>query len=145
MPIRFQVAKPVLCGNERQYALDAIDTGWISSGSYIDRFEAAVARAIGVEACIAVSNGTAALHVACMAMGLKSGQEVIVPSLTYVASANAVAYCGAKPVFADSDRQTWNVTVEAVKAAWTARTVGVIAVHLYGLPAPVDELAALCS
>src|SRR5438309_905462 len=82
-------------------------------------------------------NGTAALHLACLTVGLQPGEEVIVPTLTYIATANVVAYCGATPVFADSDSNTWNVTVESVQRAWTDRTVGVIAVHLYGLPAPV--------
>jgi perosamine synthetase len=79
-----------------------------------------------------------------MAMGLKPGREVIVPSLTYVATGNAVAYCGARPVFADSDPHTWNMTTQSVESAWTSETAGVIAVHLYGLPAPVVELADLC-
>ncbi|MGH7155401.1 MAG: DegT/DnrJ/EryC1/StrS family aminotransferase, partial [Acetobacteraceae bacterium] len=78
------------------------------------------------------------------AMELKPGMEVIVPSLTYVATGNAVVYCGARPVFADSDPTTWNVTAESIKAAWTPKTVGVIVVHLYGLPAPVEEIVELC-
>ena len=145
MNIKFQVSKPVLCGNEKKYVIDAIDSGWISSnGSYITRFEQAVADLIGVEECLSANNGTTALHLACLAMGLKPGDEVIVPALTYVASANVVAYCGATPVFADCDPNTWNATVETIKSAWTPRTVGVIAVHLYGLPAPVLEMTALC-
>ena len=144
--MRFQVSKPVLAGNEKKYAMEAIESGWISSnGPFIGRFEAAVARVLGVDECIAVANGTMALHVAYLAMGLKAGDEVIVPALTYVASANAVAYCGARPVFADCDRATWNCTAALVEKAWTPRTVGVLAVHLYGLPAPVDEIAALCA
>jgi perosamine synthetase len=145
MTIRFQVAKPVLCGREREYANDAIESGWISSnGVYINRFERAVAEMIGVGECLAATNGTAALHLACLAMGLKPGDEVLVPALTYVATANAVAYCGARPVFVDCDRETWNATAEHFADAWTPRTVGVMAVHLYGLPSPVVEIAELC-
>ena len=145
MDIRFQVSKPVLCGNEKKYVNDAIDSGWISSnGTYINRFEKAIADLLGVGHCLSANNGTTALHLACLAMGLKPGDEVIVPALTYVASANVVAYCGATPVFADCDLNTWNATVETIKRAWTPRTVGVIAVHLYGLPAPVPEMKALC-
>ena len=145
MQIRFQVSKPVLCGREREYVLDAVDSGWISSnGAYIGRFERAVADLIGVDECLSASNGTTALHLACLALGLKPGDEVLVPSLTYVASANAIAYCGAKPVLVDCDRATWNAGPEHFAARWTPRTVGVMAVHLYGLPAKVDGIAALC-
>ena len=142
--IRYPVAQPVLAGREMEYVLEAMSSGWISSGPYVSRFERLFAEGLGVEQCISTCNGTAALHIACAAMGLKPGMDVIVPSLTYVASVNAVAYCGATPVFADSDRRTWNVTRESIEAAWTPRTVGVIAVHLYGMPAPVDEIADLC-
>lgn len=145
VPLRFQVSKPVLAGNEKTYVLDALETGWISSaGSYIERFESAVSSFLAIEQGIAVSNGTVALHLACLSMGLAPGMDVIVPSLTYVASANAITYCGARPVFADCDCDTWNVTRESIEAAWTPQTVGVVLVHLYGLPAPAAEIAALC-
>jgi perosamine synthetase len=145
MKISFQVSKPVLCGNEKAYVNDALDSGWISSnGAYIERFEKAIAGFLGVDRCLSSNNGTTALHLACLAMGLKPGDEVIVPTLTYVASANAVAYCGAKPIFSDCAPDTWNSTVENIEAAWTEKTVGVMVVHLYGLPAPVPEIKALC-
>jgi perosamine synthetase len=145
MDIKYQVSKPVLAGNERRYVLEAVDSGWISSnGPFIGRFELAIAGLLGVDECLATNNGTTALHLACLALGLEPGQEVIVPSLTYVASANAVAYCGAKPVFADCSDTTWNVTVDSIAAAWTANTVGVVMVHLYGLPAPAQEVASFC-
>jgi perosamine synthetase len=145
MEIRFQVSKPVLAGNEKKYVLDAVESGWISSnGPYIGRFERSVAALLGVDECLAASNGTTALHLACLALGLRPGDEVLVPSLTYVASANAIAYCGAKPVLVDCDRHSWNATAAHFGAAWTERTVGVLAVHLYGLPAPVDDIAQLC-
>jgi perosamine synthetase len=143
--IRFQVSKPVLAGREAEYALDAVKSGWISStGPYVTRFEKAFAERIQAGECISVCNGTAALHLACLALDLKPGDEVIVPSLTYVATANVVAYCGAKPVLVDSDMTTWNLTAEAIAAAITPSTVGVIAVHLYGFPCPMPEIAALC-
>jgi perosamine synthetase len=146
MSPKFQVSRPSLVGREREYVLDAIHSGWISStGPYIPRFEEAISRFLGVDECLTAVNGTAALHLACMALGLQPGDEVIVPTLTYIATASAVVYCGAIPIFVDSDPNTWNVTVEAVERAWTDRTVGVIAVHLYGLPAPVDHLRALCN
>ncbi|MGY3581609.1 perosamine synthetase [Bradyrhizobium sp. USDA 4341] len=145
MNIRFQVSKPVLCGNERRYVIDAIDSGWISStGTYLTRFERAIAKTLQVDECLSASNGTTALHLACLALGLKAGDEVIVPSLTYVASANAVRYCGANPVFADCDAKTWNATAELIERAWTPRTVGVLAVHLYGMPTDIGQIAELC-
>lgn len=143
--IRFQVSKPVLAGRECEYVRDALDSGWISSnGSYVGRFERSVSSFVGVAHGMAVSSGTAALHLACLAMELGPRQDVIVPALTYVASANAVRYCGGRPLFADCDPYTWNVTRASIEAAWTPRTVGVVLVHLYGLPAPVEEIAALC-
>jgi perosamine synthetase len=142
---RFQVSKPVLAGRESEFVLDALQSGWISStGPYVDRFEKAFAERIQVDECISVCNGTAALHLACLAMQLKPGDEVVVPSLTYVATANVVAYCGATPVLADSDMTTWNLTAATVAAAITPKTVGVIAVHLYGFPCPMPEISALC-
>jgi perosamine synthetase len=146
MPIRYPVSQPVLLGNEKSYALDAIETTWISSnGPYIARFEKALSDYLGLDGCLVTNNGTTALHLACLAMSLKPGDEVIVPALTYVASANAVSYCGARPVFADCDPDTWNLTLDSISRAWTDRTVGVMAVHLYGLPSPVDRIAELCS
>jgi perosamine synthetase len=145
MEIRFQVSKPVLCGNEKQYVLDALDTGWISSnGKYLARFEQAIANMLGVDEVLSTNNGTTALHLACLAMDLKPGDEVIVPSLTYVASANAITYCGATPVFADCDPGTWNATSDLIESAWTPRTVGVLAVHLYGMPTNIEQIAKLC-
>jgi perosamine synthetase len=145
LTIRLQVSKPVLAGRERDYVLDAIDSGWISSsGAYIGAFERAVGDVVGIEDGISVCNGTVALHLACLALGLRPGQEVIVPSLTYVATANCVSYCGAKPVMADCDQRTWNLTAEAIEPLINSRTAGVIAVHLYGLPCPIEEISELC-
>jgi perosamine synthetase len=143
--VRYQVSKPVLAGREREYVLDALETGWISSsGAYIGRFERAVSDYLDLDDGIAVSNGTVALHLAVLGLGLQPGDDVLVPALTYVATANAVRYCGARPVFVDCDPVTWNVTPEIIDAAWTPKTVGAIAVHLYGLPAPVDGIASVC-
>ncbi len=98
------VAEPALIGDERAYVLDCLDSTWISSrGSYIARFEQAFAEFCGVRHAVACSSGTAALHLALLALDVGPGDEVIVPTLTYVATANAVGYCGARPVFVDSD------------------------------------------
>jgi perosamine synthetase len=146
IPIRYQVSKPILAGKEREYVTDVLESGWISSsGIYINRFEQAVSSFLRLQEGIAVCNGTVALHLACLGMGVKPGMDVVVPSLTYVATANAVAYCGGRPVFADCDLHTWNVTRESIEAAWTQRTVGVLLVHLYGLASPALEIHALCA
>ncbi len=140
------VSSPSFVGNERDYVLDCVDSGWISSaGAYVDRFEAAYAEFCGVRHAVACCNGTAALHLALLALGVAPGDEVIVPTLTFVATANAVTYCGARPVFADSEPETWNLDPAQVAAKITPRTKGIVAVHLYGHPADMDALRALAS
>src|SRR5690242_16152265 len=110
------VYQPELLGREREYVLDCLESNWISSkGKYISLFEEAFARRIGVEHAVAVSNGTVALHLALLALGIGPGDEVIVPTLTYVAPVNAVTYCGASPVFVDSDKRTWQLDPDDVR------------------------------
>jgi len=141
---RISVASPMLNGREREYLLDCIDSGWISSaGEYVDRFESAFAEFCGVRHAISCCNGTAALHVALVAMGVGPGDEVIVPSMTFIATANAVTYCGATPVFVDSEALRWNMDPALVERSITARTKGIVAVHLYGQPADMDALQAI--
>jgi perosamine synthetase len=135
------VAKPSLHGNEKRYVQDCLDTGWISSaGQYIERFETAFAAYCGVKHAAACCNGTVALHLALLAAGVGPGDEVIVPTLTYIASANSVRYCGATVVLVDSEPDTLNLSVESVIAAITPRTKAIIAVHLYGHPADMARL-----
>lgn len=143
--IRYQCSKPVLAGREEEYVREAVASGWISgAGPYIGRFERMVSEYLGLEDGIAVSSGTAALHLALLSLGLGEGDEVIVPSFTFVACANAVRYCGAVPVLADCDRSSWNLTADSLKAAVTPRTRAVLLVHLYGLPADVDPILEFC-
>jgi perosamine synthetase len=135
------VAAPALVGREREYVLDCLDSSWISStGRYIDRFERGFAAYCGVGFGVGCCNGTAALHVALRALGVGPGDEVIVPTLTFVATANAVAYCGAEPVFVDSEPTTWNMDPAAVAARIGPRTKGVLVVHLYGHPVDMDPI-----
>jgi len=139
------VAEPDLSGNEEKYVVDAIRSSWISSsGKYIDRFEAAFADACGTPHAVAVCNGTVALHLALVALGVQRGDEVIVPALTYVATANAVTYVGATPIFVDVDPISWCIDPESVEQAITARTRAVIAVHIYGQPADMYALQRIC-
>ncbi|NBS05310.1 MAG: aminotransferase class I/II-fold pyridoxal phosphate-dependent enzyme, partial [Verrucomicrobia bacterium] len=108
--IRIPVYRPELGGNEMAYVQQCLESTWISSrGEFIDRFQADFARFIGAENVVAVTNGTVALHLALLGVGIGPGDEVIVPSLTYVAAVNAIRYVGATPVFADADAQTWQI------------------------------------
>ena len=98
--IRIPVARPDLSGNEKAYVLDAVRSTWISSsGPYVSRFERDFASQCGVDAAIGVCNGTVALHLALLGLGVRAGDEVLIPSLTFIATANAVRYVGAEPVF----------------------------------------------
>jgi perosamine synthetase len=140
------VAETVLDGNEKKYVLDCLDTGWISgSGKYVDDFERGFAAFCGVAHAVSVSNGTAGLHVALLALGVGPGDEVIVPDLTYVASANAVTYCGAKPVLADVDSITWTLDPQDVARKISPATKAIMPVHLYGHPADIDPILELAS
>jgi perosamine synthetase len=138
---RIPVAAPSLVGREREYVLDCIDSTWISSnGSYLERFESSFAEFCGTRHAVACCNGTVAVHLALLAHGVGAGDEVIVPTLTYVATANPVVYCGGHPVFVDSEPDTWNMDPESIEAAITPATRGIIAVHLYGHPADMDPI-----
>ena len=139
------MAAPDLSGNEEKYVADAVRSSWIAStGPYVERFERDFGFC-GTRTAISVVNGTAALHLALLALGLGPGDQVILPALTYVATANAVTYTGAEPVFADIDPWTWCLDPTAVEAAVTSRTRGIIPVHLYGHPADMDSLGAIAA
>jgi len=130
-----------LAGNERQYVLDCLDTNWISSnGKYIGLFEESFAKFCGVRHAVAANNGTTALHLALLALDLKAGDEVIIPTVTYVATANVVRYCGATPVFVDVCAETMNIDASDIERKITHRTRGIIPVHLYGHPADMTAV-----
>jgi perosamine synthetase len=138
------VAEPLLDGNELEYVTDCLKSGWISSlGKYVREFEERFAAYCGARYGIATSNGTVAIHLLAATLNLGPGDEVIMPSLTYVATANGISYTGATPVLVDSDRETWNISPEAVETAITPRTKAIFAVHLYGHPADMDRLGAI--
>ena len=131
---RISIAVPVFNGNEKKYLMECIDTGWVSAnGRFINEFQEKFADFCGSKYALACSNGTVTLHLILKAMGIQPGDEVIMPTLTYVATANAVVECGATPVFVDSDPNTWNVDPAKIEDAITPRTKAIIPVHLYGL------------
>lgn len=143
--ISIPVYRPDLTGNESRYVADCIASSWISSkGEYIPQFERAFARRVGAADATSVCNGTVALHLAMLALGIGAGDEVIVPTLTYIASVNAVTYTGAVPVFADALPDTWQIDPDDVRRRITPRTKAIMAVHLYGHACDMDALRALC-
>ena len=141
---RIPVYQPHFSGKEKEFVLDCMESGWISSrGKYIEKFETACAAFIGARHVSGVCNGTVALHLALAALGIGPGDEVIVPTLTYVASVNAITFVGATPVFCECDRHTWQLDPIDVAARITPKTRAIMVVHLYGQPAPMMEIMAL--
>ena len=143
--IKIPVYQPSLVGNEKKYVNECLDSTWISSkGKFVNEFEKSFADYCGIKHATAVSNGTVALHLALIALGIGEGDEVIVPTLTYIASVNAIVYTGAKPVFVDSIESTWQVDPEDVARKITAKTRAIMCVHLYGHACEMDPLVAIC-
>ena len=135
------IYEPYLVGNEKKYVLDCLDTNWISSrGDYVQRFEKAFSDYVGNVTSTTCSNGTVSLHLALLALGIGEGDEVIVPSFTYVASVNAIKYVGAKPVFVDCNPKTWNVDLNNIKSAITPLTKAIMCVHIYGVPCNIEKI-----
>lgn len=135
------VCEPTLRGNELKYVQQAVETNWISSaGSFIRDFEASFASYCGTRYGIACANGTVAMHLALATLGLTPGDEVILPAFTMIATINAVAYCGATPVLADSEPDYWQMDVNQVADKITPRTKAIIPVHTYGHPVDMDAL-----
>jgi perosamine synthetase len=139
------ISQPSISELEVSYVTDAVRSGWVSSlGSYIKEFERSFAEYCGTERAVSVSNGTTGLHLALLAVDVGPGDEVIIPDLTFVATANAVAYTGAKPVMVDIDPETLCIDPKAVQGAISSRTRVIMPVHLYGHPAdmdPINEIA----
>lgn len=139
------VYRPYFTGREKEYVNRCLDSTWISSkGEFIERFESKFANYVGASHATSVCNGTAAIHLALEALGLGPGDEVIVPSLTYVASVNTIVHAGATPVFVDSLEADWQMDPDDVRRKITPRTKAVMAVHLYGLPCDMDQLVGIC-
>lgn len=138
------VCEPMLAGNELKYVTEAVSTGWISSsGKYVTEFENQFSEYCGCKYGIAVCNGTIALHLALIGLGIGKGDEVIVPTFTMIASAFAVCYTGAKPVFVDADKDTWNIDVKKIEEKITSKTKAIMPVHIFGKMCDMDAIHAL--
>jgi perosamine synthetase len=137
-------AKPVFWGREQAYVADALTSTWISGGSYIDRLEREIAAFCNIPHALTVANGTAALHLCYLALGLRSGDEIVVPGFGYLAAANVALHVGARPVFAEVDPATWCVTAETIARVLTPRTRAVVPIHTYGNVCEMDSIVALC-
>jgi perosamine synthetase len=142
MNTKYPVYQLCLLGNEKKYVNECLDSNWISSkGGFVNKFEKAFCAYIGSKYAVTIVNGTAALHISLLALGIGPGDEVIVPSLTYIASVNAIAYTGASPVLVDSLKDTWQMDPSDVRRKITRKTKALMAVHLYGHPCEMDSLA----
>ena len=132
---------PKMGGNELKYIKDCLDTNWVSSvGSYVDKFEEDFKSYVGSENSVVTMNGTSALQLALSSLNIRKGDEVIVPSLTFVASVNPILYVGAEPVFVDVCRDTYVMDVEKIEELITDKTKAILPVHLYGHPVDMDKL-----
>ena len=145
MEIKIPIYQPLLNGNEKKYVNECLESTWISSkGDFIQRFEKNFSDFIGCKHSTTVSNGTVALHLALLSLGIGPEDEVIVPTLTYIASVNSIKYTGAKPIFVDSLHDTWQMDPKDVIKKITTKTKAVMAVHLYGHPCDMDALTSIC-
>ncbi|MGO9449515.1 MAG: DegT/DnrJ/EryC1/StrS family aminotransferase [Candidatus Binataceae bacterium] len=145
-PRFYPVAEPDIGRLEQRYVLDAVRSGWVSSlGRYVTDFEERFADYCGATQGVSTCNGTAALHLALASLGIGDGDEVVMPTLTFVATASAVLYTGAKPVFADVEYATWCVNAAAIERVLSPRTRAIVVVHLYGHPADMDPILKLAT
>jgi perosamine synthetase len=137
------LAQPELAEREQQLVLEVLRSGRLSLGPMVERFEREFAAWLGTEDAVAVSSGTAGLHLGVRSLGWTEGDEVVTSPLTFVASANCLLYEGVRPVFCDVDPETLNIDVAAAEAAIGERTAGLLPIHLFGYPAAMPELEAL--
>jgi perosamine synthetase len=138
------VAKPYLTAEEAQAAYETILSGWITQGPRVEEFEVKFASYVGARHAVAVSNCTTALHLAMIIANVKEGDEVICPSMSYIATANAIRYCKAVPVFAEVNPLTFNIDIRHVKKLISSKTKAILIVHQIGMPADIDAFKDLC-
>ncbi len=144
MNYKYPVYQPSLGSKEKENVLECLDSTWISSkGKFISQFENSFSEFIDVKHSAGVCNGTVAIHVALLALGIGEGDEVVVPSFTYIASVNAIKYTGAKAVFIDSNLKTWQIDPTKIEEKITKRTKAIMVVHLYGQPSEMDSILTI--
>ncbi len=138
------VCVPLLDGKELEYVTDCIKSGWVSSkGQYVEQFEKSFSNYCNCKHGIATTNGTSAIHLALASIGIKEGDEVIVPTFTMIGSVFPILYCGAKPVLVDADPETWNMNVEQIEDKISDKTKAIMPVHIYGHPCDMDHIRSL--
>lgn len=137
------IARPLLLEGEAEAAADAVRSGWVMQGSQVAAFEREFAAYVGAPCACAVSSGTAALHLALLAVGVKPGDEVITVSHSFIATANSIRYCGATPVFVDIEPETFNIDPREIEGAITDRTRAILCVHQMGMPCNLEAIVAL--
>ncbi|MFI5149785.1 MAG: DegT/DnrJ/EryC1/StrS family aminotransferase [Bacteroidia bacterium] len=142
--MKIPIAKPYLTKDEAQYAYDTILTNWVTQGPKVQEFEEKFAAYTGARYAVALSNCTTALHLAMIVAGIKEGDEVICPSLSYIATANSITYVGAVPVFSEVEPGTYNLDPVHAESLITAKTKAILLVHQIGLPANLDAFRRLC-
>ncbi|MFZ4786437.1 MAG: DegT/DnrJ/EryC1/StrS family aminotransferase, partial [Flavobacteriales bacterium] len=142
--MKIPVAKPYLGKEEAQLAYDTILTNWVTQGPRVAEFEEKFAAYVGSKYAVAVSNCTTGLHLAMIVSGISAGDEVICPSMSYIATANSIMYVGAKPVFAEVNPVTYNIDVADVEKKISSKTKAILIVHQIGMPADIDAFKALC-
>jgi perosamine synthetase len=145
MLMNVPIARPSFGQLEEEAVIEVLRSGWVSQGPRVAEFERQFAEYTGAAYAVAVSSCTTALHLALIATGIKPGDEVICPSLSFIATANAIAYAEATPVFVDIDRSTYNLDPSRIEEAITPRTKAILLVHQIGLPAPIDEIQVIAS
>jgi perosamine synthetase len=133
-------AKPDFWGNEIKYVTDALESSWISGGAYLDRLETDFRKLLKTKHVLAVSNGTTAIHLAYLGLGLKPGDEVIVPGFAFMAAANIALHMNLKPVFAEVDAETWCLSAKNLSHYISSKTKAIVAVHTYGNVCDIDEI-----
>lgn len=150
-PQRVYLSPPNLEGNERKYLLEALESNWIApTGPFVDRLEAALRLHTGLPGAVALNSGTSGIHLALRLLGVGSEDEVICPTFTFIASAGPITYLGAKPVFVDCERETWNMSPELLEQAIRSRRAAgapvkaVVFAHCYGMPGYMDEIIEIC-
>lgn len=145
---RLHLSPPDITGVEKAFVMDALESGWVAPlGPHVDAFEQELAEYVGVGHAVALSSGTAALHLALLTLGVGPGDDVLVPTLTFGATAFAVTYTGARPVFVDSERTSWNIDPDLVAqylATARKKPKAIIPVDLFGRTADYDRLLPIC-